>query len=157
MRIETVDYFTLRYPLATRYGDANGLKTERRTVLVRLRTNDGVEGWGEFFARAGGADNCRKAGEIALGASALASHPLVERLKAVSLNIAAGFEIALWDIRGKAAGMSMADLLGGRFRDTQPAYASLQNVSGNSSAGAHRLTRPIRSASRPSRNSAVSR
>lgn len=129
MRIETVDYFTLRYPLATRYGDANGLKTERRTVLVRLRTGDGVEGWGEFFARAGGADNCRKASEIALGASALASHPLVERLKAVSLNIAAGFEIALWDIRGKVAGMSMADLLGGRFRDAQPAYASLQNVS----------------------------
>jgi D-galactarolactone cycloisomerase len=97
-------------------------------VLVRLRTSDGVEGWGELFARAG-ADDCRKASEMALGASALASHPLVERLKAASLNVAAGFEIALWDIRGKIAGMSMTDLLGGRFRDAQPAYASLQNVS----------------------------
>ena len=128
MRIATVEYFRLRYPLPKAYGDANGLKSARQTCLIRLRTTDGVEGWGELFARRAGADDCRAASELAVGSPVLASNPLVERLKAVSLNMAAGFEIALCDIRGKMAGMCLADLLGGRFRDSQPSYASLQNV-----------------------------
>lgn len=129
MKIEHIDYFRLIYPLTTRYGDANGLKSARQTLLVRLRTSDGIEGWGEMFARRSSPDDCRAAAEIVANASPLAANPLVERLKAISLNVAAGFEIALCDIRGKIAGLSLADLLGGRFRDAQPAYASLQNVS----------------------------
>jgi D-galactarolactone cycloisomerase len=35
-----------------------------------------------------------------------------------------GVDIALWDLRGKALGVPVSDLLGGRCRDRMPAYAS---------------------------------
>jgi D-galactarolactone cycloisomerase len=35
-----------------------------------------------------------------------------------------GVDIALWDLRGKALGVPISDLLGGRCRDRMPAYAS---------------------------------
>jgi galactonate dehydratase len=39
-----------------------------------------------------------------------------------------GIEIALWDIRGKALGVPVCDLLGGRVRDRIPVYAHAGSV-----------------------------
>lgn len=127
-KIDRVDFHILSYALSRRYGDANGLKAERRTALVRITTAEGVVGWGEFFARRAHAPHLQAAQELLEGASALACRPLVEQLSSLSPQLAAGIDIALWDIRGKLAGMSVAQLLGGPYRATQPAYASLQNV-----------------------------
>jgi D-galactarolactone cycloisomerase len=127
-RIESIEFHNLSYQLHKRYGDANGLKTERRTTLVRIQTSDGVIGWGEFFSRASTPDHLRAAVDLLKGASAVASRPLCEKLSSLSPRLAAGIEIALWDIRGKIAGLSIAELLGGPYRTAQPAYASLQNV-----------------------------
>jgi galactonate dehydratase len=38
--------------------------------------------------------------------------------------VAAGVDIALWDIKGQAAGKPVYDLLGGRFRDRIPLYSN---------------------------------
>ncbi|MBI3709221.1 MAG: mandelate racemase/muconate lactonizing enzyme family protein [Proteobacteria bacterium] len=128
-KVRTIEFHDLRHKLSRRYGDAMGLKSERRTVVVRVATEDGVVGWGEFYGQGVVPDQFRLAAELVEGASPVASNPVVDKLSVVNPRIAAGIEIALWDIRGKIAGLSMAELLGGPYRAAQPAYASLQNVS----------------------------
>lgn len=44
----------------------------------------------------------------------------------------AAIDIALWDVKGKALGVSVADLLGGPVRDVVPAYAHVEVSSGGS-------------------------
>ena len=36
----------------------------------------------------------------------------------------AAIDTALWDIKGKALGQSVSELLGGRFRETLPCYVT---------------------------------
>lgn len=128
MQIADVRFHRLRHQLVERYGDANGLKNERTSFVVRLETGEGIVGWGEFFGRDINHSHLSTAEDQLIGQNPLAADPLVERLQKVGMRLAAGVEIALWDIRGKAAGMSLATLLGGAYRDAQPAYASHQNV-----------------------------
>jgi L-alanine-DL-glutamate epimerase-like enolase superfamily enzyme len=42
----------------------------------------------------------------------------------------AGIDIALWDILGKATGLPVSTLLGGRYRETIPLYASIGGGAG---------------------------
>ncbi len=132
MKIDDFACFYLRFPLPRRYGDAQGLKTQRTTMLVRLRTDDGLIGWGEISTNGLNRQLLKDAAELLTGKDPRSSAPLVEQLARLSPRIAGGIDIALADLRGKAAGMSVAMLLGGPFRAAQPAYASLQNVSEDS-------------------------
>ena len=132
MKIDDFSAFHLRFPLPRRYGDAQGLKTQRATVLVRLRTDDGLTGWGDISVNGLNRQHLHDAAELLSGQDPRASAPQVERLARLSPRIAGGVDMALADLRGKAAGMSVAMLLGGPFRAAQPAYASLQNASEDS-------------------------
>jgi L-alanine-DL-glutamate epimerase-like enolase superfamily enzyme len=49
--------------------------------------------------------------------------PIVGR-RGISVSALSGIDIALWDLLGKALGQPVWRLLGGRFRDRIPAYAS---------------------------------
>jgi len=132
VKIDDFSSFSLRFPLPRKYGDAQGLKTQRTTMLVRLRTDDGLTGWGEISTNGLNRQHLKDAAELLAGQDPRTSAPLVERLTRLSPRLAGGIDIALADLRGKAAGMSVAMLLGGPFRAAQPAYASLQNVSEDS-------------------------
>ena len=127
--IHSVVYHRLQSPLNPLYGDANGLKSSRSTTLIEIKTDDGVTGWGETFSAAVNSDLLQTTAEILAGKDPVACRPLVDAVRAVNHRLAAGVEIALWDIRGKMTGMSIAQLLGGSFGASQPSYASLQNVS----------------------------
>jgi L-alanine-DL-glutamate epimerase-like enolase superfamily enzyme len=133
--------FSLRVPFADG-GSGTGLMPSRWThldmALVRLETEDGVVGWGDGFAYA-----CRRATVAALEDMVL---PLVvgERIEdiqafnrhlqqrlhlhgryGITMFAISAVDIALWDIAARQAGVSLAEHLGGRRRDSLDAYASL--------------------------------
>jgi D-galactarolactone cycloisomerase len=86
-------------------------------------------GWGDVSVNGLNRQHLQDAAELLSGKDPRSPAPLVGKLSLMSSRIAAGVDVACSDIRGKAAGMSVAMLLGGPFRAAQPAYASLQNAS----------------------------
>src|SRR5438128_2790717 len=120
-------------PLADTPEDPNAA---RPMVIVRLDTDDGIEGIGVTFY--GGAMTAAlKRAVDDLGALAVGEDPLRVEAIIAKLRAAAGgsgpagmftlalsaIDIALWDIRGKALGQPLWKLLGGA-RQRIPTYAS---------------------------------
>lgn len=110
-----------------------GRNVKRDTVIVKVTTDGGIVGYGEaHHGRAPGAvarliqTTLR---DLLLGADALANVEAWQRVYALQLashgmGAAAviglsGIDMALWDIRGKAAGMPLYRLLGGQARPVQ--------------------------------------
>ncbi len=138
MKIDNVTFTLMRHALATSYGDAQGLKKHRATLLARIDTDAGLAGWGDISNTREDVNvtHLRETRDLLLRRDPLVAAPLVRALGGFGPRIAAGIDIALADIRGKAAGMSLATLLGGAFRTTQPCYASLQNATEDLDANA---------------------
>ena len=131
MRIRKVTFTRLHFALTRRYGDANGLKQHRGSILVKIETDDHLVGWGELLDNRNTLNpkHLQEAADALSGQDPVQAGPIVHRLAAYGPRLAAAVDIALWDIRGKIAGLSIAELLGGSFRKAQPCYASLQNAS----------------------------
>ena len=135
-RIRDIRLIPLRYeiPAGKAYGMARSLSTARQATVVEVLTEDGVTGigeaWGPPRAVAGTLDVVKP---FYLGRSIHAhEHALSEiwgRLYHFGVQghmtaLISGINIALHDARGRTLGVPVADLLGGRGRDTVPAYAS---------------------------------
>ncbi len=143
--ITAIDTIALRIPLDI-WAPApmsHGLpRTHVESLYVRVATSRGVVGWGESFGTArpmviAAFDNWIR--RLAVGQSAT-NDGLVPRIERMLLSLSrsgplaralAGFDIALWDIRGKLAGVPVATLLGGAKRTYVECYASLLQYSGN--------------------------
>ena len=131
--ISSIDTFSVQYPEPN---DSMGL---RCLVFVRIRSSDGVEGWGEaitMFPAASRATTALIDGmrEILIGRNPLENaviwRDLVEdgwwfghRGGVYSFALSA-IDIALWDLKGKLLGASLATMLGGAHRTSIPAIAS---------------------------------
>jgi len=108
----------------------------REFITVQVLTDDGIEGIG-ITTFGGKIVRALKAaveefGELIKGEDPLRTELVTSKLRAASAPCGPGgvaalaisaIDIALWDIRGKAFGAPLAQLLGGR-RDRVPAYAS---------------------------------
>ena len=108
----------------------------RPVVTLRLFTDDGIEGIGLAFY-GGALTRALREAVDALAALLIGDDPLRPEAAAAKLRAAAGgcepggiftlaaaaIDLALWDIKGKAAGLPIWKLLGGA-RDTVPTYAS---------------------------------
>lgn len=109
-------------------------------VFVRLDTDEGLSGWGE----AGGATAPGTAQSVVAALAALKDFLIgqkatdIERIwhniyhrytyfgsRGFGTAVAAGVDIALWDLNGKATGRPIYDLLGGQFRETIPLYSNV--------------------------------
>jgi L-alanine-DL-glutamate epimerase-like enolase superfamily enzyme len=108
----------------------------RDYVTVQIVTDDGIEGIG-VTGFAGKLMRALRAavedfGELVVGEDPLRADAVMAKLRTASAPCGPGgivtlalaaFDIALWDIRGKAFGVPLARLLGG-LRERVPAYAS---------------------------------
>lgn len=136
MRIVEVDAFPVSFPLKDGARLGIGQARKRDAVVVRVRTAGGLVGWGEsHHGRCpGGVAHVARTTvrDLVLGMDAsdvVGIWAKVYRLQLGSHGMGAacamamsGVDMALWDIRGKAAGWPLFRLLGGAPRPV-PAYA----------------------------------
>lgn len=108
-------------------------------VLVRVETDTGLVGWGDCFAygcRAAVAASARTMVAPLLAGRTLDATPEALMLEVqqrlhifgrygLTMFAISGFDIALWDIAAKAAGLPLAQLLGPGLREEATAYASM--------------------------------
>jgi galactonate dehydratase len=105
-------------------------------LFVQVRTDEGVDGWGEVTTTTRPANRAvaamiRQAGELLAGADPAAIEDIWHKTfraftymgsRGAATNVTSAIDIALWDIRGKALGVRVCDLLGGPVRADLPLY-----------------------------------
>jgi L-alanine-DL-glutamate epimerase-like enolase superfamily enzyme len=143
--ITSIDTVALRIPLdiwAPPPQFAGKPRTHVEMVLVRVATDAGVVGWGESYGSSlpllpAVFDAWVR--HLAIGQDA-ADPELTARVERLLhglgrsgpvIHALSGLDIALWDIRGKLAGVPVATLLGGARRSRIEAYASLLQYGGS--------------------------
>ena len=104
-------------------------------ILVRVQTDEGVSGTGEAYWGAGVYEILQTPAvtDLIVGLDPRDVEPLFTHLKrrlvgagsvsGTMVTALSGIEIALWDLAGKAAGLPVYRLLGGKFRDRIRIYA----------------------------------
>ncbi len=115
-------------------GDAFG----NRSAFVRITTTDGVVGYGEASPMQGGEHSLgiirRDIAPGLIGADAFDQGVLYDRMLHKNIKLGpegaltgalAAVDIALWDIKGKMAGLPIYKLLGGAWRTEIPFYSSI--------------------------------
>lgn len=133
MRIRAIEPFPIAYP------DPNDFGTIRRTVLVKMTTEEGATGWGECIAM--WPEACKAVATIITdglepilkGDDATDTATLWEKMRrhvwwygegGIASLALSGVDMALWDIAGKAADKPLYELLGGLKHERLLANAS---------------------------------
>jgi L-alanine-DL-glutamate epimerase-like enolase superfamily enzyme len=149
VKITSVDVFA--YVVRYAHGEyvmSGGRATPTQDgTLVRLRTDDGLEGWGEVTPLgatylptfAGGV----RAALAHLAPVLIGEHPtnlarinaLMDEALLEQQFAKSPIDIACWDLLGKAVGHPVVDLLGGRLLDDFPLYEAVPLGSPESMAG----------------------
>ena len=119
-----------------------------KQVLVRIDTDGGLTGWGEAFAYGAPLAVCNvideQLGPLLVGEDASRLEAHLDRLQRVmmvwgrrglGMFAIAGVDLALWDLAGKALGVPVWRLLGGRAQPRVRAYASLLRYASASDVG----------------------
>lgn len=139
MKIAAIDVYG--YELTYAHGEyvmSSGRAAQRQaSTLVRVRTDDGLEGWGESSTLGGTylpafAEGTRE-GVRVMAPALLGLDPrnlsLMHRAMDCVLlgqnSSKSAIDIACWDILGKSAGMPVSALLGGVTQDDFPLYEAV--------------------------------
>ncbi|MEV6898561.1 enolase C-terminal domain-like protein [Amycolatopsis sp. NPDC051372] len=130
MKITDVDVQVVNLPLTNPFTSSFETKTGETRTVVRLRTDTGVEGWGETMWGRPVAELTRQLGAELVGKSPFALEAFHQRHHMVPffhgyLGYAAlaALDVACWDVMGKATGQRVTDLLGGPVREEVPITA----------------------------------
>jgi len=133
MLITSVEAIPVSYP------EPNDFNALRHLCLVKLTTDDGAVGWGESvtmwpessFATAAIIDGMA---DLVIEQNPIHNDDIFRNLKqhawwyghngGIASFAIAALDIALWDLKGKALGCSVLDLLGGPVHEKLPAIAS---------------------------------
>lgn len=108
-------------------------KVKPRWIFIKVSTDEGIDGWGEMIS--GTKTETVVAGAYEIGNRLIGRNPFeIERLfqemhrsffrgGPINGTIVSGIEMALWDIKGKAFGVPVYELLGGAARDNIKVYS----------------------------------
>jgi L-alanine-DL-glutamate epimerase-like enolase superfamily enzyme len=133
MRITSVE------PIPVAYPEPNDFNATRYLCLVKVTTDDGIVGWGESITQFPEANPAVAAiiegmADIVIGRDPLHTEALWRAMKnrawwygyggGLASYAVSAIDMALWDIKGKALGVSVLELLGGPVHDRLPAIAS---------------------------------
>lgn len=135
-RIARIDAIPVQHTIdpADVYGSSRGLVPARACTVVRLETTDGVVGWGEAWGASRATTVLVE--EIAADLTGQRLEPagnwLTRLMNQRYHHTSGGFhvaaagaiDIAMWDALGRALGVPVHLLLGGRTRDRLTPYAS---------------------------------
>ena len=134
MRISSIETFLLEAAIEPGFGWSQGWKDRRDVGLVKLTSDDGVVGWGEGLSGPSARLVHEGFAPLLLGADPIQRNGLWQRMfqtlyngnDAVGIGGSAisAVDIALWDIAGKASGLPVSALLGGRVRERIAVYAT---------------------------------
>lgn len=134
MRIQSIESFLLEAPIDIPFGWSQGWTGQRQCGLVKITTDDGLVGWGEGLSGPTATLLHDGFARLLLGADPMQRNGLWERMyhQLYNAGLAGGYggsaisavDIALWDIAGKAAGLPVSALLGGKVRDKIAVYAT---------------------------------
>jgi D-galactarolactone cycloisomerase len=133
MRIEKIETIPVEIPLTRVFGGSKYAVPSRCTVITRIHTDDGLTS--EVYNgdnRTQGPEICKIVQEelapLVLGEDAMAVERVWEKMfpiahyirdRTVVMEAVACVDTALWDLVGKALGVSVSKLFGG-FRDDMP-------------------------------------
>lgn len=110
-----------------------------RPVVVRINTDEGIYGYGEVGlaygnAASGGFGQAKEFAKLIIGEDPTRIEDIWEKLYkdtfwgqgggGIIFSAISAIDTALWDIKGKALGVPVYQLLGGKTRDRLRAYAS---------------------------------
>ncbi|GAA1699011.1 mandelate racemase/muconate lactonizing enzyme family protein [Streptomyces yatensis] len=130
MKITDVDVWVVNLPLVNPFTSSFETKTGETRTVVRIRTDEGVEGWGETMWGAPVAAIVRSMAPDLIGTSPFALESFHRKQHMVPffygyLGYAAiaALDVACWDAMGKATDQSVTDLLGGAVREEVPITA----------------------------------
>lgn len=146
MQIKHVKAYPLRYP------EPNDYNNLRHIVVVRVETDDGHIGWGEAVSMWPEANRAIKIiveeglAPLLLGRDPLDTYALWRLMKehcwwygegGIASFAISALDIALWDLKGKALGVPLYKLLGGKIHNqlracasTHPSKASIDDLAG---------------------------
>ncbi len=137
MKITGVSVWTVPLTSHVTYTMAAGKECDTvETVVLRIDTDAGISGWGEVCpiphylpAYAGGvAPAVAELAPVLLGGDPIGAEALMAACDKHLIDhryAKSAIDIALWDITGKAAGLPLYALLGGRRQATLPLYHSI--------------------------------
>jgi muconate cycloisomerase len=125
--IVEVEPILVDVPMKAAVHGVHGTQSVQRSVLVRVGATDGREGWGNVdptpgYSLVSAADVCRTVRQLAPALIGLdpfnvnAALALMDGQVAESFEAKAAIEMALLDLKGRALGISVDSLLGGRVR-----------------------------------------
>jgi galactonate dehydratase len=112
-------------------------------TLLKIETDSGIHGWGEATNWPGSPlveTACRHAGGCIIGMDPSQIDFIWNKLyrdmhwlgqAGPLLSAISGIDIALWDIKGKALGVPIYELLGGKYRDRLELYANYWFIDGD--------------------------
>lgn len=133
MQIRDIRAYPLRYP------EPNDYNNLRHITLVRVKADDGTVGWGEAISMWPEASHAVKTviedglAPILIGRDPLDTHALWRLMKdhcwwygegGIASFAISALDIALWDLKGKALGVPLYKLLGGKVHSRLRACAS---------------------------------
>jgi muconate cycloisomerase len=131
MKITRVEAIPIRVARARRFAAAQAVLTHSDFALVKIETDAEITGYGEvssalFYYRLGPShayDIDAYLAQSLVGEDPLGIPALIDRMDRVlrgGRQAKSGVEMALWDIAGKAAGLPVYRLLGGKAREGVP-------------------------------------